>query len=108
MSYGGSSAPSPPTISPAASALKHTRSTLHYAGTASSIRLAPPKAETDGLEERNAELEKRNAELLKELEQRGATLMAHSRHSLPTATSPCEGVWVDGCGRECVDADWRT
>ena len=59
------------TISPAASALKHTRNTLHYAGTASSISLAPPKAAADDLELRNAELEKRNKELLRELEQRG-------------------------------------
>lgn len=44
------------TISPAAAALKHTRSTLHYAGTASSISLAPPKAESEGIEMRNAEV----------------------------------------------------
>ena len=31
------------TISPAGSALRHTRNTLHYAGTASSISLAAPK-----------------------------------------------------------------
>ena len=59
------------TISPASAALKHTRSTLHYAGTASSICLAPPKAGNDDLELRNAELEKRNKELLKELEKSG-------------------------------------
>ena len=45
------------TISPAASALKHTRSTLHYATTATSIALAPPKKGSDDLEQRNSELE---------------------------------------------------
>ena len=59
------------TISPSASALRHTRNTLQYAGTAASISLAAPKAAADDLSLRNAELEKRNTELLKELEQRG-------------------------------------
>ena len=38
------------TISPTASAIKHTRNTLHYAGTASTITLAPPKTIEDDAE----------------------------------------------------------
>ena len=48
------------TISPSASALRHTRNTLGYAGTAASISLAAPKAAADDLSLRNAELEKKN------------------------------------------------
>ena len=67
------------TISPSAANLRHTRNTLHYAGTASSISLAAPKAAVDDLELRNAELEKRNKKLLKELEQRGRDYGAQCR-----------------------------
>ena len=42
-------------------ALKHTRNTLQYAGTAASISLAAPKAAADDLSLRNAELEKKNS-----------------------------------------------
>ena len=59
------------TIAPSAAALRHTRNTLQYAGTAASISLAAPKAAADDLSLRNAELEKKNSELLRELEQRG-------------------------------------
>jgi hypothetical protein len=38
------------TISPTAAAIKHTRNTLHYAGTASTITLAPPKTVEDDAE----------------------------------------------------------
>ena len=40
------------TISPTASVIKHTRNTLHYAGTASTITLAPPKTVEDDAEVR--------------------------------------------------------
>ena len=40
------------TISPTAAAIKHTRNTLHYAGTASTITLAPPKTVEDDAEVR--------------------------------------------------------
>ena len=40
------------TISPAASALRHTRNTLHYAGTASAIQLAAPRPPSDDLASR--------------------------------------------------------
>lgn len=51
------------TISPTASALRHTRNTLHYAGTASTITLAAPKAAEDDVELRNAELAKKNKQV---------------------------------------------
>jgi hypothetical protein len=60
------------TISPTAAAIKHTRNTLHYAGTASTITLAPPKTVEDDAEVRNAELHKENKKLLLELEQRAS------------------------------------
>ncbi len=60
------------TISPLASSLKHTRNTLHYAGTASTIQMAKPKAAIDvDLELRNAELKASNKLLLAQLEQQG-------------------------------------
>ena len=62
------------TISPLASAARHTRNTLHYAGQASTIKLAAPKPADDGtgsLGQRNRSLQQRNKELLRQLEERG-------------------------------------
>ena len=62
------------TISPVASAARHTRNTLHYAGQASTIKLAAPKPADDGtgsLGQRNRSLQQRNKELLRQLEERG-------------------------------------
>ena len=59
------------TISPLAAAARHTRNTLHYAGTASAIQLSAPKPAEDDFQLRNLELQKRNRALLKQLEQKG-------------------------------------
>ena len=59
------------TISPLAAAARHTRNTLHYAGTASAIQLSAPKPAEDDFQLRNLELQKRNRALLNQLEQSG-------------------------------------
>ena len=62
------------TISPVAAAARHTRNTLHYAGQASTSKLAAPKPADDGtgsLNLRNRSLQQRNHELLRQLEERG-------------------------------------
>ena len=84
------------TISPAASNLRHTRNTLHYAGQASSICLAAPKAAATDLELRHVELEKKNKELLKAVrvhaaaQSRGrAEAIAPSRRQSPRPLGSC-------------------
>ena len=58
------------TISPLFAALRHTRNTLHYAGTASSIQIAAPRPPADDVAMRNTELERANKQLLAQLDER--------------------------------------
>ena len=70
------------TISPVPSAFRHTRNTLHYAGTASTIKTAPPRPATNDLELRNSELEQASAALVLHYH---AIMVAHYDYHTMTA-----------------------
>ena len=84
------------TISPTAAAIKHTRNTLHYAGTASTITLAPPKTVEDDAEVRRLPGNDLIASLM-------TSLMASLSASLMTSPSATLRSTLIRCGmRSCT------
>ena len=77
------------TISPGALALRHTRNTLHYAGTASTICLAAPKAAAPDLELQNVELQKKNKKV--------NALNARNARNALAASEGAEAAYIHAC-----------